>query len=88
MHDAFQLFRCYISFLENMNTHIALYVMHWLCHADLRNIKRYFKIFNLLSFLNIEMAYRGYPAKGPYPPCLHMADRALLAGYPWYTQIV
>ena len=28
--------------------------------------------------------YRGYPPKGPYPPCLRMADRALLAGYPWY----
>ena len=22
--------------------------------------------------------------KGPYPPCLRMADRALLAGYPRY----
>ena len=24
----------------------------------------------------------GILLKGPYPPCLHMADRALLAGYP------
>ena len=24
----------------------------------------------------------GIQQKGPYPPCLHMADRALLAGYP------
>ena len=24
----------------------------------------------------------GILPKGPYPPCLHMADRALLAGYP------
>ena len=28
--------------------------------------------------------YRGYPANGAYPPCLPMADRALLAGYPRY----
>ena len=26
----------------------------------------------------------GIPPKGPYPPCLRMADRALLAGYPRY----
>ena len=25
---------------------------------------------------------RGYPAKRALPPCLRMADRALLAGYP------
>ena len=25
---------------------------------------------------------RGYPAKGPYPPCLHISDRALWAGHP------
>ena len=25
----------------------------------------------------------GILPKGPYPPCLGMADRALLAGYPW-----
>ena len=28
----------------------------------------------------------GILTKGPYPPCLRMADRALLAGYPRYTQ--
>ena len=25
--------------------------------------------------------------KGPYPPCLRMADRALLAGYPWFVSM-
>ena len=33
--------------------------------------------------LNIE----GILLKGPYPPCLRMADRALLAGYPRYVSI-
>ena len=28
----------------------------------------------------------GILPKGPYPPCLRMADRALLAGYPRYIQ--
>ena len=28
----------------------------------------------------------GILPKGPYPPCLRMADRALLAGYPRYTE--
>ena len=27
----------------------------------------------------------GILPKGPYPPCLRMADRALLAGYPQYV---
>ena len=26
--------------------------------------------------------FEGILPKGPYPPCLRMADRALLAGYP------
>ena len=29
----------------------------------------------------------GIPPKGPYPPCLRMADRALLAGYPRYVLV-
>ena len=32
------------------------------------------------KLINIE----GILPKGPYPPCLRMADRALLAGYPGY----
>ena len=29
----------------------------------------------------------GILPKGPYPPCLRMADRALLAGYPGYEDV-
>ena len=29
----------------------------------------------------------GILPKGPYLPCLHMADRALLAGYPQYVHL-
>ena len=31
--------------------------------------------------------YRKHLPKGPYPPCLPMADRDLLAGYPRYANI-
>ena len=30
----------------------------------------------------------GVLAKGPYPPCWHMADRALLAGYPRIIHLI
>ena len=30
----------------------------------------------------------GILPKGPYPPCLHMANRALLAGYPRYLTFI
>ena len=30
----------------------------------------------------------GILPKGSYPPCLRMADRALLAGYPWCTVVM
>ena len=30
----------------------------------------------------------GILPKGPYPPCLRMADRALLAGYPRYVDAI
>ena len=38
------------------------------------------KTHSLLSRTHID----GILPKGPYPPCLRMADRALLAGYPRY----
>ena len=31
---------------------------------------------------------KGIVPKGPFPPCLRMADRALLAGYPRYTNCI
>ena len=43
---------------------------------------------NFLDINDMELsgAYiDGILPKGPYPPCLRMADRALLAGYPRYV---
>ena len=37
-----------------------------------------------LAVVNIE----GILPKGPYPPCLRMADRALLAGYPRHSDVM
>ena len=31
--------------------------------------------------------FDGILPKGPYPLCLHLAGRALLAGYPWFVQL-
>ena len=39
---------------------------------------------NLVNRWIIISTYRGILPKGPYPPCLRMADRALLAGYSRY----
>ena len=43
------------------------------------------------TFLDINYKWKrcieGIVQKGPYPPCLRMADRALLAGYPRYMAI-
>ena len=39
-----------------------------------------------LELLNEHTYPEGILPKGPYPPCLRMADRALLAGYPRITQ--
>ena len=39
-----------------------------------------------LSLIVLTCCYiEGILPKGPYPPCLRMADRAILAGYPWYV---
>ena len=35
-----------------------------------------------ISLQTIYQEFDGNLPKGPYPPCLRMADRALLAGYP------
>ena len=47
-------------------------------------------VYHFGSFVSVWRKVRGRPyiegilPKGPYPPCLRMADRALLAGYPRY----
>ena len=52
----------------------------WHCHRGC--------VFNTLRELSLHVTYiDGILSKGPFPPCLRMADRALLAGYPRYVQI-
>ena len=60
------------------------------------------KIMNLVNYLvdmwwpytNNDTAFwhvdhiEGILPKGPYPPCLRMADRTLLAGYPRYISVL
>ena len=40
------------------------------------------------TFWESKSDIKGILPKGPYPPCLRMADRALLAGYPQYVMKV
>ena len=37
--------------------------------------------------VNLNWYIEGILPIRPSPPCLHMADRALLAGYPWYVYV-
>ena len=37
-------------------------------------------------YQHIHLYIEGILPKGPYPPCWHMADRALLAGYPPHVE--
>ena len=46
--------------------------------------QKYENCFHIMMPFNIE----GILPKGPYPSCLRMADRALLAGYPQYDLTV
>ena len=38
----------------------------------------------VLQLIN-KLYFDGILPKGPYPPCLRMADKALLAGHPWFV---
>ena len=38
----------------------------------------------MLCWRNGQKHMEGILPKGPYPPCVSIAGRALLAGYPWY----
>ena len=53
-------------------------LFRWLMHKSYNDVKRH------LVFPYID----GILPKGPYPPCLRMADRALLAGYPRYMSFI
>ena len=54
----------------------------WLPFKDIRYLRCWLVLSHTMAGPTI---YRVYPAKRPYPPCLRMADRALLAGYRRYV---
>ena len=47
-----------------------------------KNIKHHLELLALCAYID------GILPKGPYPPCLCMADKALLVGYPRYVPYV
>ena len=52
------------------------------------NMKKVLRIHSSnLSHTNVTQYIEGILSKGPYLPCLRMADRALLAGYPGYLMV-
>ena len=74
----------------NMIYTLLCFVLLWLecqCFDWFRVI--YLSFFHMGNSLALETIGRpnteGILPKGPYPPCLRMADRALLAGYPRIT---
>ena len=44
-----------------------------------------YQVTNVVWSCHLWKTHRWYPAKRALPPCLRMADRALLAGYPRYV---
>ena len=66
-----------------------LYTAIWYC-VTLRSVQDSDKMtFILLKSTNHHdrVYIEGILPKGPYPPCLRMADRALLAGYPRHETV-
>ena len=62
------------------NLIVSLKNMIFLCPSDSVILLHFPPKFTEME--HCDTIIRGYPAKRPYPPCLRMADRALLAGYP------
>ena len=55
----------------HINNSIQLLIHAWLCETDVKGG----------AYIDCILL------KGPYPPCLRMADRALLAGYHRYMEV-
>ena len=65
----------------------AMFCTWWL-HVEQLSCQHMSKVSRHFKWCRIKFQFRLYkriPAKGPYPPCLQMADRAFLAGYPRYS---
>ena len=58
-----------------------------ICQKDIEDMNSLIFVLEVVLVITSRWhrTYRGYPDKGPYPPCLRMADRALLAGYSRYV---
>ena len=86
------LFNCTLAFrIPDFKTFWSI-EKTWYPFCSIRNISCLHSsndlFWKMLLIDNIAMWYMdGILPKGPYPPCLHMADRALLAGYPRYECI-
>ena len=59
----------------------SLYLSSFVRFAKLKTSRKLWLSPNCLAYSD------GILPKGPYPPCLHMADRALLAGYHRYHSL-
>ena len=77
--SCFALFRraSHASFRRYMCIYIYIYIYMYI----------YISVCVLCVSLSLSIHIDGFLPKGPYPPCLRMADRALLAGYPRYIFI-
>ena len=81
MDNSFHTWHYFVSMLSTQD-YVSRLMLCLMCVASISS-----EIFCdiLYHILQLFVSYiDGILQKGPYPPCLHMADRALLAGYPWY----
>ena len=60
---------------------ITFALLHFKCNYICQNLSGFTPI-KMVVILKQGPDFDGILPKGPYPPCLGMADRALLAGYP------
>ena len=74
------------KFKEKINTvsepHMICYYLAWHAMECINVILLLLNVPATDAFNTTWLQFDGIPPKGTYPPCLSMADRALLAGYP------
>ena len=73
----------------------TVFQQHWICikfciemyrMPDICQARDIMMLYTLLK-LKFQPHIEGILPKGPYPPCLRMAARALLTGYPRYPRV-
>ena len=84
IYDLWKIRQLHMAIYPFIWDHRLFSIYGWARSEPMRDVT--FLMSSLIGLVLAQLYIEGILQKGPYPPCLCMADRALLAGYPRFRK--